>query len=181
MKVLSFTVPGRPVGINATYERRSMARGGKGFRLTDEARAYFERVQAEAIRALGPVRRPFTDHILVITQAWFTRDADAGAVGKLVQDALQDIAYGNDRRAVCSIGWKGGCDPDNPRTEVTVRQITAEETAARRLTIDIPVTDSPSEIRRAFREILNPTTRAAINRNRLRPSIHRYGEPRKGG
>jgi hypothetical protein len=175
MKELHFTVPGRPVSLNGTYERRSFAQGGGGLRLTDAAQDYFARIQSAAVQALGHVRCPFTAGIVIVAQAWFTRDADAGAVGKLVQDALQSLVYRNDREVAFAGGWKGGIDPEHPRTEVLVRQITDEEVSSRRLVLEIPIMTGPAENRAAFRALLGPKARERLNRGRLHPSVRRFG------
>jgi hypothetical protein len=136
IRELRFVVPGRPVSGNDTYERRSLRYGGKGLRRSDAAQDYFARVQAAAVGALGHERCIFTKRVMIETTPHFTRDADAGAVSKLVQDALQGLAYQNDRVVLVAVPWKGEIDSQNPRTEVVVRELTEDET---RVILEVPL------------------------------------------
>lgn len=126
MILVSFTVSGPPVGVNRTYERRSMWRGGRGMKLTVAALDYRARVQLAAVLAMGYERCTFARPLLTVC-GFFTRGADCDALAKPVQDALSGIAYDDDRRVFCAINWDPGIDRSNPRTEIWIREVTDED------------------------------------------------------
>ena len=172
---LHFVVPGKPVSLNATYERR-VGRGAGGLRRSKAAEDYHARIQTAAVTALGHERCPFKRAILIETLPHFTKDADAGAVSKLVQDALQGIAYRNDRDVFLEIPWKGAIDPENPNTEVWVREITAEEENSRIIALRIPASAILDVEHPAQKMILGPARKGTRRRARLVSSARRYGE-----
>lgn len=173
LKVLHFVVPGRPVSLNATYEQR---RGSGGLRRSKAAEDYYARVQTAAVVALGHVRCPFTHAIMIETVPHFTRDADAGAVSKLVQDALEGLAYRNDRDVILPVPWKGAADPENPRTEVWVRELTAEEESSNTIVLEMPVSLILARKYPTPDMILGPTRKGKGKRARIVSSARRYGE-----
>jgi hypothetical protein len=118
---LEFTVPGRPCSKNATYERRGGK--GRGLRLSDAAQDFWTRVQFAAIGAIGHERCQFTRNVAIVVTSHFARDADSGASLALVKDALQRIAYPNDKCVVFEASWKGTPDPKHPRTEVRIWEL----------------------------------------------------------
>lgn len=159
MKILEFTVPGRPISLNGTYERRALGRG-KGLRRTKEAEDFHARIQFAAMGALGHVRCPFTRDVVITVVPHFTRNADAGAVSKLVQDALEGLAYDNDRCVRFAGAWKGTVDAENPRTEVTIWEMSRQSQ-----TLKVPI---PARM----------TDPAAVpaSESRIRPARHDYGK-----
>jgi Holliday junction resolvase RusA-like endonuclease len=170
---VAFTVHGRPCSINATYERRAYQHGGGGLRRSDAAEDYYQRIQAAAVGAFGHVRCPFAPGRIVLEiQPFFTRDSDAGAVGKLVQDALQKIAYVNDREVAVLVDWKGGVDKERPRTEVHVSELSKNGT----IVLWVPRLTTPEEDRAALGSILGPRSRERMNRSKLQSSARRYGK-----
>lgn len=117
MTVLRFTVPGEPV----TWKR---ARRGHGHSYTDPVeQAHREKVRAYARNA--GIRRPL-EGALRLDVVVFTslpvldeRVGDEDNYRKLVKDALNRIAYADDRQ-VCA-GWtEKQQDADRPRTEVSI-------------------------------------------------------------
>ena len=122
---LEFTVPGKPVSKNGTYERRGGK--GRGLRLTDAAQDFWARVQFAAIGAVGHERCLLERNVAVVVTAHFTRPADSGASIALVKDALQGIVYVNDKVVVFEASWQGLPDRENPRTEVQVWEFDASE------------------------------------------------------
>jgi Holliday junction resolvase RusA-like endonuclease len=114
----TFVVPGPPV----TWKR---ARRGKGHSYTDPKDAqHREKIRAHARNA--GLRRPLVGRVR-LDVAFFTRydpldprSGDLDNYEKAVKDALQGIAFANDRQ-VCEGGKFKAHDAANPRTEVTVR------------------------------------------------------------
>jgi hypothetical protein len=172
-KKLYFVVPGRPVSLNATYEQR---RGSGGLRRSKAAEDYYARVQTAAVMALGHKSCRFTRAIIVETVPHFTRDADAGAVSKLVQDALQGIAYRNDRGVILAVPWKGEADPENPRTEVWVRELTEAEEHSHTVILEVPVSVMLAREYPTPDMILEPARKGKGKRARIVSSARRYGE-----
>lgn len=168
---MRFTVDGLPCSKNAAFTPL-----GRRLILTAKGREFAKRVQAAAISAGGHARPWFTGPgIVVITEAHFSRDADAGAVAELVQDALQGIAYVNDRGVLFAGGWKGDPDPENPRTVVHINQLTIGTNA---LHLAVPVYAWKSEMERRTRDmrsVLPSGTREKLKAKRLQPSRKDYG------
>lgn len=169
---MKFTVPGRPCSKNEAWAPRP----GGGVMLTRKAREYIARVQAAAVEIIGHQRPAFKgDGIVVLATGHFTKNADAGAVWELVQDALQGIAYGNDSQVFFAGGWKGDPDPENPRTEVILDQLVM---GASDLVLPIPPFIWRSAYEQSKRDmlgILPSKAREKIVARKLTSSAKRYG------
>ena len=114
---IAFTVPGEPVAW-----RRPGRRFGRYFTRPEDA-LHREKVRAAARNA--GIRTPLTGPVRLDAVFFVSRDpldpkvGDEDNLRKLVKDALQGIAYRNDRQVVC--GWTAKVqDSQDPRTEITV-------------------------------------------------------------
>jgi Holliday junction resolvase RusA-like endonuclease len=95
MSTIRFSVPGKQVGVNATYRRGR----GKRFYKTKEAVTWREVLQFHAKRAMGRLE-PFKGPVAV--DLWFYFDSEQPDIDgsiKPVLDGLQGIVYANDRQA----------------------------------------------------------------------------------
>ena len=120
-QTLTFTVPGKPVSVNAAYKRRSLAGGGKGLMLSPDAKWFKSAVAARALFARQTTTWPRLSavgdvHLTIVT--WNARH-DADAPIKLLQDALEGILYARDS-AVRSVTASRAKDGAGPRIVVTV-------------------------------------------------------------
>jgi len=117
---ISFTVPGEPV----TWKR---ARRGRGHSFTDPRdAANRERIRAFARNA--GIRKPLTGPV-ALTCLFYTslgpldaRVGDADNYEKAVKDALQGIAFVNDRQ-VCDSAKRKRQDAERPRTYIEIEEI----------------------------------------------------------
>jgi Holliday junction resolvase RusA-like endonuclease len=116
---ISFTVPGEPV----PWAR---AGGGKTMHRFTPAkqRKYMARVRACCERAMtgrGPLSGPVEMSVMAVyawpkswsekkrsapLAKWKTSRPDMGNLSKLVEDALNNLAYGDDAQVVSPHGWK---------------------------------------------------------------------------
>ncbi len=119
MAPIRFIVPGRPVGVNATYERRGGR--GRGLKLTAEAEGYRQRVQVYAVQALRGRRRPiFAGAVEVQLGMFFANDrADVDSCTKPLLDALEGFVYDDDVQ-VHRLLVEKTIDPLRPRVEIAV-------------------------------------------------------------
>lgn len=118
---MTFTVPGKPISVNAAYKRRNLAGGGKGLMLSDAARAFKHAVATYALLARQRARWPALAAIVAADLAIVTWNCrhDADAPVKLLQDALEGILYVRDS-VVHSVTAQKAKDGGEPRIEVTV-------------------------------------------------------------
>ena len=129
---LCFVVPVAPVGVNASYERRSMRGGGPGLRKTKAAIAYRDAI-VTAGRAAMRGRRPFIGPVTVSLLFVFpSRRSDLDGPIKGTLDALQltlgDGSAGagiySDDRQVWELGRVArAINPMMPRVEIEVRSL----------------------------------------------------------
>lgn len=118
---LTFTVPGKPVSVNAAYKRRDLANGGKGLMLSSEAKWFKATVGAHALIARQKAKWPALKSVRAVDLTIVTWNCrhDADAPVKLLQDALEGILYVRDS-VVRSVTASRAKDGAGPRIVVTV-------------------------------------------------------------
>jgi Holliday junction resolvase RusA-like endonuclease len=109
-----FSVPGPQVATNAAY------RAGRGrYWMTDDGVEFKERIRFFARQAMRG-RIPYTGEVSVVLDLHYkTRRNDIDGPIKLILDALQGIAYPNDRQVSALTVYKRH-DPTHPRTMIQV-------------------------------------------------------------
>lgn len=144
MKSYTFTIPGPPVGKQETQVFTGRRKDGSTFRMgvkPQKSRNYHARVVQFASEA-GIELMPFVSLEVVVAMpmtvakkrktkpdVWKPPGVrpDCDNVKKIVKDALQGIAYKNDKQVIieyCCYEW---LEPDTqPCTRVTVREISAK-------------------------------------------------------
>ncbi len=109
---VQLVIPGRPVPL-----QRSRTRSGKHY-LPKRSRAYRELIEAEWLAAGRPSLgdAPFT----LSARFYGARaNADLDDLCKAICDALNELAFADDRQLVCLAGChKLPVDTDGPRTEI---------------------------------------------------------------
>ncbi len=123
--MISFSVPGKPLSINAAYKVVRLGRRA-GLAKSPEAVAYQTRVRLAAIQAMSGREKLTGDLLFIVTAFWPRRNADSDAATKLTKHALQGVVYENDR-IVVEDRSRRGWDPKSPRVEITVRNTTAAD------------------------------------------------------
>lgn len=121
MGAIRFTVPVRPIGVNAAY---APARWGRrhGFRKTDAAVQYSTLLQLAARRAMRG-RDPFSGHCEVrLLFVYPDNRSDVDGAVKLSLDALEGCVYWDDRQVVRLVAEKAK-DAEAPRVEVEVVEV----------------------------------------------------------
>lgn len=110
-----FVVEGDPVG----KQRARLGRGGHWF-TPDKTRAYENQVKQAFLRATGFKRLTNPPAISVTVRCFFRNGhhPDPDNCLKAVLDALQTLAYPNDRHVASSVTHE--YDPTRPRIEVDV-------------------------------------------------------------
>jgi Holliday junction resolvase RusA-like endonuclease len=118
---VTFTVPGKPVSVNAAYKRRNLANGGKGLMLSEEAKWFKATVGTYALLARQRTTWPKLSSVLAVDLTIVTWNCrhDADAPVKLLQDALERILYVRDS-VVRSVTASRAKDVGGPRIVVTV-------------------------------------------------------------
>lgn len=120
---LRYTLPGRP-----TTWKRARSKGAQ--RWTDHGMRRAQHAHGCLARTLVARMRtwPLDAHYALEVVAYCdpTQRGDADNYAKLVADALQGIAYVNDRRLV-DVRGRREIDRANPRTEVVVRVVLGKE------------------------------------------------------
>lgn len=120
MSAVRFTVPGEPV----TWKRAR--RGPHGSYTDPKDAAHREKIRAYARNA--GLRRPFTGRvrldvaILTSLDPLDERVGDRDNYEKAIKDALQGIAFLNDRQ-VCAGETTKGQDAERPRTEIAISEV----------------------------------------------------------
>ena len=120
MKV-TFTVPGKPVGLNSAYKRAGTTKGRKGFYMTKAAVAFKEHIRARAMLADRPAMAAIKAHggpYFVEIETYNCRH-DADSPTKFILDALEGLYYENDRKVYGVIAHKNK-DDLGPRVKITV-------------------------------------------------------------
>ncbi|UJR81471.1 RusA family crossover junction endodeoxyribonuclease [Sandaracinus amylolyticus] len=119
MTELRYTLPGRPV----TWKR---ARSKGSQRWTDPAMRAAQHAHALLVQSLVARMRtwPLEAHYTLEVVAYCApvQRGDADNYAKLVADALQGVAYTNDRRLV-DVRGRREIDAASPRTEVVLRVV----------------------------------------------------------
>lgn len=118
-KTLTFTVPGRP--------RPFMRHAGQGRRAYNppEYSAWKEQVGWVARRAMSEAGLDLLagDLAMVVeVRVPDKRYGDTDNYGKAIADALEGVAYENDR-ALCQVFVSRVIDPDNPGVTVTIAEL----------------------------------------------------------
>jgi len=109
-----FSVPGPQVATNAAY------RAGRGrYWMTDDGVEFKDRIRHFAKQAMRG-RIPYTGEVAVVLDLHYrTRRNDIDGPIKLILDALQGIAYANDRQVGALTVYKRH-DPAHPRTLIQI-------------------------------------------------------------
>lgn len=116
--MIRFCLPRAPCGVNATY------RTGKGrWFKSPEAAAYRSALQLVAKRAMRGAPPMDGELEVRLLFAYPTRRNDVDGAIKPTLDALEGIAYGNDRQ-VGALKVRKLCDPEAPRVEVEIVEVT---------------------------------------------------------
>jgi crossover junction endodeoxyribonuclease RusA len=113
--VYRFTIPGNPI----PWER-ARSRGGQHF-TAPRTRAHKTLVQAHARKA----RVPKLSGPVKLTATFYRASAhacDVDNLAKTIQDALNGLAYGDDRQIVWLTAVKS-IDREHPRTEVELEEV----------------------------------------------------------
>lgn len=122
MKSLEIIIPGRPIPLNAIWRHV-----GSRTYLTNEARAYKERVAAHALAAARSAGWPKPETVkrcavtIVVVNPHPLADVDGPA--KLILDALEGIVFSNDRVARPLL-LDDEHDDGEPRVRITVSTAT---------------------------------------------------------
>lgn len=120
--VYRFTVPGNPI----PWER-ARSKGGQHF-TAPRTRAHRALIQGHARKA----HVPKLSGLVKLTAAFYRESAHACDIDNLtksVQDALNGLAYGDDRQIVILSAVKA-IDRKNPRTEVELEEVEPVERSA---------------------------------------------------
>ena len=119
--MLTFTVEGRPV----PWQRRVPYKGR--YLTPKRSRAYKERVGLAALHAINRQQmawKPLTVRVLVSLRVYppDRRHGDVDNYEKQIGDALQGIAYVNDKQVRWSPSTTIEVDRERPRVEVEIRE-----------------------------------------------------------
>jgi len=117
--VLTFTVPGKPIGTNNAYRRRGRV---PGLYMTEDARAFKDRLRAYAIKAVHDAgwRKPGAkQYVAVAIIVWNAPRFDVDSPTKFIVDSMQGVVYDNDR-CVDSVTIARSFDDQDVRVEIAV-------------------------------------------------------------
>lgn len=123
MTCVRFAVPVAPLGVNRAY---APARWGKrhGFRLTPEGQAFKDAIAFAGRRAMRGAEAITGEVEVRLLFVYPSRRNDIDGPAKLTLDALEHgRVYGNDRQ-VSRLVVEKRCDPEAPRVEVEVIEVT---------------------------------------------------------
>lgn len=145
MKIVSFTIPGEPKGKGR--HRTTHTQGGKAIQYTPKGtRLYEETVANEYLRQCGNVRVGDNEYVDIKILAYFkipksankedaermrkniirpAKKPDVDNIIKIVADALNGIAYKDDKQIVDSVARK--FYSDTPCVKVKITSIDQEE------------------------------------------------------
>ncbi len=135
--IVSFSVPGSPVGKNACYlplKKTALGQTGRRYNLilSQAGRDYKLKVRLYALRALRASDWPqdcyLPKRVRLTTQQYGTRH-DAGASFNLIKDALEGVYFYNDRCVSNGPEDPSIRDGSAPRVEITVELLEARTQA----------------------------------------------------
>lgn len=122
-KSFSFCVDGRPLPWKRPESRR-----GQRLRFTNpRVREHMDRVALEALTA-RPEGWPLDrEYVLRIEAVRPRRNADLSNITKLVEDALNKIAWDDDRQVARLEVWRTFATPEEPMTKVRITIVPSEQ------------------------------------------------------